>query len=157
MNMDIKLGQGIGEVKFGMTRAEVVSIMGEPSEKEVLPPFDGELGGSEAWHYDTIELSASYDEEEGFKLCSLAASSTDSLFEGIDLIGLSQEEVLQQIEILGLGDVEIETIANEEGEEQIVASIPEVSLNLWFEDGHLSEIQWGPFWDEEEEEYIWPE
>lgn len=157
MQMDIKLGQGIGEVKFGMNREDVVRLLGEPSEKEILPPFDGEQGGSEAWHYDTIELSASFDEEEGFKLCSLAASSPESLFEGIDLLGLSQEEVLQQIEILGLGEVELEIIANEDGDEQIVASIPEVSLNLWFEEGHLSEIQWGPFWDEEEEEYIWPD
>ena len=79
------------------------------------------------------------------------------MFEGINLIGLSQEDVLQQIELMAIGDVEIDSISDDDNESQIVASIADVSLNLWFEDDHLSEIQWGPFWDEEEERYIWPD
>lgn len=157
MVTNIKLGQGLDKLVFGMTREEVREALGEPSEKENFNPLEDDEGQSEAWHYDELELSASFDEEDDFKLTSLAVSSPGYLFEGINLIGLSQEDVLQQIELMAIGDVEIDSISDDDNESQIVASIADVSLNLWFEDDHLSEVQWGPFWDEEEERYIWPD
>src|SRR5690554_6076194 len=141
---NIKLGSGLGALKFGMTREEVKAALGEPNEIENYNPLEEDEGQSEAWHYDEMELSANFDEEDNFKLTSLAVSSPDYLFEGVNLIGLSQEEVMQQIEMMDLGEVEMEDVAEE-------------SLNLWFEEGQLSEIQWGPYWDEDEECYIWPE
>ena len=157
MVTNIKLGQGLDKLVFGMTREEVREALGETYEKENFNPLEDDEGQSEAWHYDELELSASFDEEDDFKLTSLAVSSPSYLFEGINLIGLSQEDVLQQIELMAIGDVEIDSISDDDNESQIVASIADVSLNLWFEDDHLSEIQWGPFWDEEEERYIWPD
>jgi hypothetical protein len=154
---NIKLGSGLGALKFGMTREEVKAALGEPNEIENYNPLEEDEGQSEAWHYDEMELSANFDEEDNFKLTSLAVSSPDYLFEGVNLIGLSQEEVMQQIEMMDLGEVEMEDVAEEEVAQQMVCSIAEVSLNLWFEEGHLSEIQWGPYWDEDEECYIWPE
>lgn len=154
---NIKLGSGLGALKFGMTREEVKAALGEPNEIENYNPLEEDEGQSEAWHYDEMELSANFDEEDNFKLTSLAVSSPDYLFEGVNLIGLSQEEVMQQIEMMDLGEVEMEDVAEEEVAQQMVCSIAEVSLNLWFEEGQLSEIQWGPYWDEDEECYIWPE
>lgn len=153
---NIELGKGIGNLKFGITRKEVTTILGEPSEKETIEG-DEDMGNSEAWHYDELELSVTFDEDDDWKLSSIAASSPDFTFEGVDLLSLSQEEVMQQIEIMNLGDIETEEIVGDEDEDQQVATIAEVSLNLWFEDGKLSEIQWAPYWDEDEETYIWPE
>ncbi len=153
---NIELGKGIGNLKFGITRKQVVALLGEPSEKETIEE-DEDMGSSEAWHYDELELSVTFDEDDDWKLSSIAASSSEFTFEGIDLLGLSQEEVMQQIEIMNLGDIETEEIIGEESEDQQVATIAEVSLNLWFENGKLSEIQWAPYWDEDEETYIWPE
>lgn len=152
---NVVLGQGILGVSFGMTRDEVKSILGEPDEIETYD--DEEEGESVAWHFDEYELSATFDEADDYRLTSLAVSSPDYLFEGINLIGLSTEEVIQQLEIMDLGDVSIEEISDEEIPDQQVATIIDASLNLWFEGGLLTEIQWGPYWDEEEEAYIWPE
>jgi hypothetical protein len=154
---DIKLGKGLDKLKFGMTRDEVKAAIGEPNEVENYNPLEEDEGESEAWHYDELELSASFDEEDDFRLTSLAVSSAEYLFEGVNLIGLSQEEVMQQVELMDLGEVELEAVAEDDSLQQSVGSIAEASLNLWFEDGQLSEIQWGPFWDEDEECYIWPD
>jgi hypothetical protein len=154
---DIKLGKGLDKLKFGMTRDEVKAAIGEPNEVEKYNPLEEDEGESEAWHYDELELSASFDEEDDFRLTSLAVSSAEYLFEGVNLIGLSQEEVMQQVELMDLGEVELEAVAEDDSLQQSVGSIAEASLNLWFEDGQLSEIQWGPFWDEDEECYIWPD
>lgn len=155
LNKNVVLGKGAMDVIFGMTREEVKAILGEPDEIETYP--DDEDGQSEAWHFDEHEMSATFDEVDDWRLTSLAVSSTDYLFEGVNLIGLSTEEVIQQLEIMDLGDVSLEEISDDNIVEQQVATIVEVSLNLWFEDGMLTEIQWGPFWDEDDEEYIWPE
>ncbi|WP_026475420.1 hypothetical protein [Alkaliflexus imshenetskii] len=154
---NVKLGTGLDGIRFGMTRQEMKMQIGEPSEVEEFTPEDEEDGKSEAWHYDELELSATFDELDDWRLTSLAVSSPEYLFEGIDLIGLSQEEVLQQVELMELGELELDSVADENEVEQEVGSIAEVSLNLWFEEGLLTEIQWGPFWDEDEEAYIWPE
>ncbi|MDG5800968.1 hypothetical protein QA597_11415 [Marinilabiliaceae bacterium ANBcel2] len=154
---NIRLGKGLEKLKFGMTREEVKSIFGEPDETEVFVVHEDDTDRSEAWHYDTIELSATFDEEDQWRLTSMAISSPEYLFEDVNLIGQSQEQVLQQVDLLNLGEVDIEQLSDESDENQLVATIPDVNLNLWFENGILSEIQWGPFWDDEKEEYVWPD
>jgi hypothetical protein len=64
---------------------------------------------------------------------------------------------MEQIEMMGLGDVSIEELSDDEENSQQIATLLDVSLNLWFDNGVLTEIQWGPYWDDEEEELIWPE
>jgi hypothetical protein len=153
----IELGKGLDNLYFGMSRDEFKEIMGEPDEVESIENEDLPEDLSEAWHYDDMELSASFDKMEDWRLTSLAVSSDNFSFEGIDLIGLSQQEVMEQIEMMGLGDISIEELSDNEENSQQIATILDVSLNLWFDNGILTEIQWGPFWDEEEEELIWPE
>jgi hypothetical protein len=155
---NIELGSGLGNLQFGMTREAFKEIMGEPDEIEMIENEELEEDQSEAWHYDEVELSASFDNLEDWRLTSLAVSSNDYTFEGVDFIGLSQQEVMAQIEMMDLGDISIEELSEEEEEEnsQQIATLLDVSLNLWFDNGILSEIQWGPYWDDEEEELIWP-
>jgi hypothetical protein len=154
---NIELGKGLGELIFGITREKFREIMGQPDEVEVIENEQMPEDQSEAWHYDEIELSASFDKLEDWRLTSLAVSSDEYTFEGIDLIGLSQQEVMEQIEMMGLGDVSVEELSDDEEGSQQMATLLDVSLNLWFDNGILSEIQWGPYWDEEEAELIWPE
>ncbi len=155
MKKNILLGKGLEAISFGISKEELSKVLGEPTEIEIFE--DEEFGLTESWHYDEIELSANFEDVDGLKLVSLAVSSDEFTFEGTNLINRSLEEVIQQIELLDLGDIEVEEFDGEDLEGQIVATIPEVSLNLWFEDGILTEIQWMPFWDDEEEEFIWPE
>ena len=154
---NIELGKGMEKLYFGMDREAFREIMGEPDEIETIENEELPQDQSEAWHYDDVELSASFDKLEDWRLTSLAVSSPDFTFEGIDLIGQSQQEVMEQIEMMGLGDVSIEELSDDEENSQQIATLLDVSLNLWFDNGVLTEIQWGPYWDEEEEELIWPE
>ena len=153
---NIELGKGLDKLYFGMDREAFRDIMGEPDEIETIENEELPEDMSEAWHYDDVELSASFDNLEDWRLTSLAVSSPDYTFEGIDLIGLSQQEVMEQIEMMDLGDVSIEELSDDEESSQQIATLLDVSLNLWFDNGMLTEIQWGPYWDEEEEELIWP-
>ncbi len=156
MRQNIVLGKGLDNMHFGMLREEIKGILGEPDEIEKIVNEDLDEDNSEVWHYDELEISAAFDELEDWRLTSFAVSSPDYTFEGVDLIGLSQQEVLDQIDLMGLGDVTIDEVSEGEEVNQQIAFVQEASLNLWFDNGKLSEIQWGPFWDEEEDEVIWP-
>ena len=153
---EITLGQGLDNLIFGITREEVIKILGEPSEKEELEG-DEESGAMEAWHYDEQHLSLSFEEDCNWKLTSITSASPEILFEGLDLIGLSQGEVLEQMDVFNLGEFGLEDLSTEGVPNQTIATNTDFSLNLFFDHDILTEIQWGPFWDEESEMPLWPE
>ncbi len=145
---DIKIGIGLGNIKFGITREDLLKIAGEPSETE---QFSDENYITETWHYDEDEFSVAFDEEDNWRLTTIAVSSAKYTLSGNKLIALSFSNVLGLIKDENLGDNELEDI----GENQQILSFVDKSINFWFENKVLSEIQWGLLW-EDEDTPIWP-
>lgn len=55
---EINFGEGIGELKFGMTKDQVSSLLGKPDEIENIPGIDEEVNDDlVSWHYDNLEIS----------------------------------------------------------------------------------------------------
>ena len=152
---NITLGQGLDELQFGLSREEVTKILGEPTEKEHMDG-DEESGALDAWHYDEKHLSLSFEADCEWLLTSITTASPDVIFEGIDLIGLSQGEVMEQMEVFNLGEFDMQDVSSEELPNQTIATNADFSINLFFDNDILTEIQWGPYWDDEEEKPIWP-
>ncbi|XZF15166.1 hypothetical protein ACTHGU_03445 [Chitinophagaceae bacterium MMS25-I14] len=148
---EIRLGEGLGKVRFGMTRDEVKAILGNPAEKETYSLSD-DGDDTEAWHYDDQDLSLSFDEENDWKLTSIAVSSDDYKLEGVGLIGLATEAVLEALE--KHGEIEEDEEIAEESPEHRLMHIDDVTISLMFENEILSELQWGPFY--KNEEVVWP-
>ena len=65
------------------------------------------------------------------------------------------EEVMKLIDTEELGENELDDLSDE-GIDQKLIGFLRASLNLWFEDGDLSEIQWGVLWSNEDTP-SWPE
>ena len=73
---EIIIGQGLGPVKFGMTRDQVEALLGAPDEVEENVDIDEDLDeAAEAWHYDELEMSASFDMEDDWRLGMMAIST----------------------------------------------------------------------------------
>ncbi|PZF72546.1 hypothetical protein [Taibaiella soli] len=150
---EIRLGQGLGKLIFGMTRDQAKAILGAPSEKEKYSLSD-DGDDTEAWHYDDLGLSLSFDQENEWKLTSIAVSSEDYKLEGEVLIGREMEEILDSISKKDWGEPEEDEEVAEESPEHRLLHIDEATLSLWFENGVLTELQWGPFY--ENESVKWP-
>jgi len=148
----IKLGTGIDDIKFGIGPNELVKQLGEPTEDEM-----SEDDGLAILHYDEKNLSFGFSKEYGFRLLSVTISDEDAQIEEVSLIGSSLQEVLDKLEVLGISDIDIEDISSDEFPNQQLVTAFEFSLNLWFDNDELAEIQWGPFWDNEKDEPLWPE
>lgn len=155
---NIEIGRGLGNIRFGWSREQLESFLGQPDEKDdfTYPVSDDDEVGSESWHYDEYEFSASFNEEDEWKLGALAVSSTDFVLKGKKLIGLAKDVFLKEVENLDFGEFDEEDWSSDENPDQKLISFPETSLNFWFEDDLLTEIQWGPLYDEDDAP-VWPE
>lgn len=146
---EIKAGKGISNITFGSKRDQLKQILGEPTEKELYNATEDEDYQTEDWHYDALETSFSFDEEDGWRLTTVATSSPEASIKGKKLIGLSVDEALTETESLNLGENYLEDFS-EEGENQKLISFLDAGINLWFEDDVLSEIQWSVLWSDED-------
>jgi len=142
---EIKPGQGLGVLKFGMRKAEVKLQLGEPSFIDEYSHSDSTNDLTESWEYDDLALSLSFDEEENWKLTMISITSHFYKLDGEALIGLNEKKIQQVLTSLNFEDVLLEDCSEMEGEDHKVIEIEEKSINFWFRDGVLDEIQWSPF------------
>ena len=141
---EIKQGQGLGVLKFGMSRSEVKLLLGEPSFIDDYSHSDSVNDLTESWEYDDLALSISFDEEEKWRLTMMSVTADFYELEGESLIGLNEEKIQQVLTSLKFENVGLEDCSEIEGEDHKVIEIEEKSMNFWFIDGVLDEIQWSP-------------
>lgn len=148
---------GLGVVQFGMTREEVTAIMGKPSEVEAYNYEDGgDKDKTEAWHYDDLELSLSFDEDQDWKLTSIAASGGDYTIDGRNLFGISKDELIIALKEMDIEDIEEDDWSDDEMPEHVLISAEDIGVNFWLDGGVVSEIQWSALYlDDDTVE--WPE
>jgi len=145
---NINKGIGLGNLKFGIYTTDVEGELGNPSEAE-----KNEDEG-ENWHYDDYDMSMSFDEDS--RLVTIAVSDESYLLEGVSLIGKDVEFVEDQVKNMKLGESFFEEMSESEDMNISVIGFEDSSMNLWFEDGILTEIQFWPLF-KDEDTIIWPD
>lgn len=151
-NKEIVPGKGLGELKFGMSRDEVLSLLGKPDDVDTYDDDEIEDEGSESWHYDDLEISLSFDEEEDWVLTTIAVSNPSHTFMGHELIGLRKSELLAVLESLEINNLDIEDWSSEEVPNHLLISSNDLQINFWLEDEIVSEIQWGAFVEDDDDD-----
>ena len=154
--LEIKPLNGLGSLRFGMSRDEVTSLLGEPEDVDEYSFSGAEDDLSESWHYDEMDLSMSFDAEDDWRLVTLAVSSPDYQLEGHSLVGLNRDELLSLLESIGIGNISEENeLALDMPGHQLVAAHDHF-MNFWFEGNRLMEVQWSPRFNDDDE-IEWPE
>ncbi len=85
--MKILLKQGIGDLRFGMTKKQVEQLLGKPSKH-----FEDE-DSNEIFVYNSQKLVITFYEEEDFKLGYLTVSSSEVLINENPIIGKTINQV----------------------------------------------------------------
>ncbi|MGY5351362.1 hypothetical protein ACXGQW_02110 [Wenyingzhuangia sp. IMCC45533] len=154
-NSNIEIGVGVGAVKFGMLKEDILSILGMPTDKEIEKDF--ETGDAvETWDYENFGLAFSFDEEEDWKLETITINSSNFLLNGVGLIGKDIKEVQDFVEKEQIGEMEFEDYSTPEVPNHELIDIDSANMFLWFTNDVLTEIQLGVKWDENDEAR-WPE
>jgi hypothetical protein len=149
---EIKIGQGLGDIKFGISRDKLKELLGEPDEKESFSLSEDAEGfdTTESWHYDEYEFSASFDEEFDWKLVRIAISSPNAELNGEKLIGISKDELLNKLDALDFCDLDFEDLSSEDSTNQELVAADEYGMTFWLDNGVVSEIQWEPLFVDED-------
>jgi hypothetical protein len=152
----IKPGYGLGVLKFGMKRSEVKLLLGEPSFIDNYSHSDSTKDLTESWEYDDLDVSLSFDEEEQWKLTMISVSSNFYELEEKSLIGKSEVETLKELADFDDEELYLEDCSEVAGEDHKVVEVENKSINFWFIDGVLDEIQWSPFFIDDDT-IDWPQ
>lgn len=152
MNQDLKdilPGEGLGKIRFGISRDQLKELIGEPDEVDEYSYSDSDEELTESWHYDELDLSASFDEEYDWRLVTLSVSGAEYAFMGKNLIGLQRFKLVETLTELGIEDLAFEDISSDESPDHQLIASDEAGINFWLEQGVLTEIQWSPLFIED--------
>jgi hypothetical protein len=151
---EIVLGRGIGTLLFGMTKEEIVEIIGTPDE--IDKPSDIEGYNWEKYEYNFLKCSFSFDPEDEDRLVEMSIENeTFHLLHKIR-IGVKKGDLLKFGEELKFGTYIIEDMRSEEDPTHELISYNKAGVNLWLDDGRISSIQILPLFNNEGLP-IWPE
>lgn len=155
-HIDILPGIGLGNLRFGMTREEVTALLGTSSAQKEIDLGEQGTDLIDAWEYHPLRLDLSFEENEDWKLTILSVSSDDYLLEGSSLIGLDMEELMEELSVLGINDLDIEDVSNEDAPNSLLVASEEKGIHFWVNDNIVEEIQWGPLFADEHT-IAWPD
>lgn len=144
---NIIIGKGLGALTFGTTREQVLAMLGEPSEREKYTLSELENDDTEAWHFDELDLSLSFDEENNWRLSSIAVSNDAYLLDGQPLIGKEKTEIVEFFASKGYTEIEEDEEVKRDDGENCLLHVDKASISLWFENDELTEMQLGPYFN----------
>ncbi|MCX2740562.1 hypothetical protein [Pontibacter anaerobius] len=150
INKDIRLGKGLGKIKFGLTMDEVEELIGEPEEVEESDEEDE--FEHQAWNYWEEGYSLYFDKEDDYRLSCIETANREVLIFGERVFEMSREQILQLFadhDIINPEEEEAET-----GETRI--SFEKEMIDLYFDEDQLIAVNFGVFINDDLE-VVWPE
>lgn len=150
INKDIRLGKGLGKIKFGLTQDEVEELIGEPEEVEESDEEDE--FEHQAWNYWEEGYSLYFDKEDDYRLSCIETANREVQLWDERIFEMSQEQVKQLFadhDIVGMEEEEMEG-----GETRI--SYERHMIDLYFDEDQLIAVNFGVFIDDNLE-VKWPE
>ncbi|WP_161889606.1 hypothetical protein [Pontibacter russatus] len=150
INKDIRLGKGLGKIKFGLTMEEVEELIGEPEEVEESDEEDE--FEHQAWNYWEEGYSLYFDKEDDYRLSCIETANREVQIWGERVFEMSKAQILQLFadnDITGSEEEETET-----GETRV--SFEREMIDMYFDEDQLIAINFGVFINDNLE-VLWPE
>ncbi|PWJ37871.1 hypothetical protein [Sediminitomix flava] len=140
----IEEGQGLEVLKFGFSRDEIEVILGIPSEIKQYSYSDDKANLTETWYYNDLGLSLNFDEEDNWRLGTIAVESKLYRFKDFIPIGLSKDELRYKLGVVNINDLQYENWNSKEKPTHELLFSGSLGINFWFDEDCVSQIQWGP-------------
>ncbi len=142
-------GVGYGDIKFGMTREDAENILGSPTEIEKHDEDEMEF-----WHYDEALISLTFDGTEDWRLSALVAGDMGMTIFNSEIDELNKHDMTNLLKFNGNKNLGFEE-AEVDGIKLHTIEADDLEMIFWFEGDELTEVQWGPYFADEET-IAWP-
>ena len=143
---EIILGNGILGIHFGMIQAEVEKKLGKADEvgEYSLSPDENSI----TLFYHHRGLSFTFESVDQYKLSYISVHQEQyHLFQFIR-VGLTKKMLMDELDHYQLSKPEFEKADSDEFPTHELIYFPSENLHLWLDNNRISEIQFGPFWDD---------
>ncbi|PCH70351.1 MAG: hypothetical protein COC06_05000 [Bacteroidales bacterium] len=143
---DIILGKGILGIQFGMIQTQVEKILGNADDigEYSLSPDEASV----TLFYNTKGLSFTFESIDQYKLSYISVlDERYSIFQFIK-ISLNRRLLMNELEHFQLGEPEFKNAESEEFPTHELIFFPNENLHLWLDNNQISEIQFGPFFED---------
>jgi len=134
---------GVGRLRLGLNRDQVMAVLGSPSSTETQR-FKYISDISEVWTYEHLGLDLTFQSDEAFLLGCISVSSREAELNGEKLIGLEEGILLARLAAMGFPvvlDEEFESVSSKEYD------CKKASMTFWVEAGFLESIGVMPEYD----------
>lgn len=149
-------GTGLGAIVFGLTKDRVEALAGAPNSKETISYEDESNDETEVWHYDEQEVSFGFDSSEDWRLVTISITGDQFTLNGTALVGSTQLKMVDMLTELSGETLDVEDCSSAEAPSCFRIGCEGLSMNLWCEEGVVSEVISAPSFTEEDE-IVWPE
>ncbi len=154
--MEIKIGIGIGDVKFGMDRAQVESIMGKADNVSEMNYDNTGEDKAIIWQYERLDIDFTFDQSDDWKMGAIMIESNRHKLGHTIRVGIEKDKLIRELTKLGIDDLVIEPMPYGENPNYELIESDKMQTNFWLNDGEVSQIQFSPLW-QDEDNIIWPE
>lgn len=140
--LEIKIKEGLNELKFGFDKDEITKLLGNPDEVETLEESDDP---AEVWYYDEDGITVFFEESDRMRCVCLETDNTEITLFGKKLAEFKEADIEPIFRENNFSDFETENEAW--GEKRI--TVNDAVVDIYFEDGEITAINWGVDFDEE--------
>jgi len=139
-------GKGILDIQFGMVQAEVEKRLGNADEIGEYSLSPDEI--SITLFYHNKGLSFTFESTDQYKLSYISVVNEQYHIFQFIRVGLNKQMLMDELEHFQLGEPEFENADSEEFPTHELIYFPNENLHLWFDNHKISEIQFGPYWED---------
>ena len=138
-NLIIEPLKGYGDIKFGMSIDEVVSVFGTPSNLEELEPIiEGNESSSILYDYDDLAVSICFEGTDKMLVSSISTISEDATLFGEKIYDMNRNQIIELMKKNGYKEFDEE---EQEGDTCLIYD--ELMLDFYFNEGELIDVVWG--------------
>lgn len=136
MNLEIKIKEGLGDLRFGMTEEQIKAIMSRPDEVEHIENAADEP--TTVMHYNDHGITLFLEDEPQVLACIDLANEQCTLF-GKEVFDLNEREL---VKLMVANDLTEQDVDQEDWGERRV-SFPQGNIDFYFADGEMTSIIMG--------------
>lgn len=148
---EIKPLEGVGMLSFGSQRAYVEEQLGKPEEMDVINDINDDYK-TEVWHYWSLGLSLFFDQCKNYQMTCAEVDNAKSLLWGVEVFSKTEDEIIALFKEKGYTLVDKEN--HEWGEKRV--SFDDAMVDLYFEKGKLTSVNFGVIYNSDDKILIFP-
>ncbi len=146
--LEIKIKEGLNELKFGITMNEVKKILGNPDDIENINESEEP---TEVWYYWEDGITLFFEENENKRCVCMETDNEETLLFGEKISALKEKDIQDLFKKNNFKNFETEVEAW--GERRI--SIDDAVMDIYFDKGELTSVNWGVDYDDDGNP-LWP-